>query len=177
MQFTVKARGDFQRQLEARISKWASVKGIAARIHAPEALNFWLWQEKGVPGHTIVPVDAKVLVFPGEGGTEMRDSVDWPGIRPHHTVANSLEEIRDNASQLLQQALSEGGADDPATVQAAVLEAVHDAKAIIVGAMTGDLPGTRPDNAQFPKQSGKLHGRTAASVFDELAEVVESDAE
>lgn len=173
MRLTLRSKGQFAKRLQERIDKWAAAKGIAARIHIPPELEWVYWQEYGVPGHKIVPVESKMLAFPGEGGTELRDQVDWPGIKPHHTVTKSLDDIHTNAAVLVQEAMAQGAADDPELLRQAVVNAVEEAKAIIVGGMAADLPGTRPDNPEHPKQSGKLHGDTAANVFDELAEVVE----
>ena len=171
MKFTVKAQGLFSKQLQARIEKWSG--SVATRIRIPEELRFLYWQEYGIPGHTIVPVEAKVLAFPGEGGTQLRESVSWPGTKPTRTISKSLDEIHAAAAMHLQGALQAGGADDPELVRRALLEATEEAKAVIAEGLATDLPGTRPENPEYPKQSGRLHGETASDVFTALAEVVE----
>ncbi len=173
MRFTLKPRGDFQRQLEERIKRWGASKNVGAKLVIPEALHWVYWQEYGVPAHTITPVEAKMLAFPGEGGTELRDSVDWPGIRAHHTVQNAMEGIKDKTRLLVREAMQEGGASDPEKLKAAFRQSAEMAKEAIAEGLAEDLPGTRPVNEEFPKQSGKLLGETASSVFTELAEVVE----
>jgi len=167
----VVTNGEFSKRLEARAEKWRGRK-IAAHIHAPDELKWWYWNEHGVPARTIVPVESTRLAFPGEGGgTELRTSVDWPGIKPHHTVQNVMEDVRAATQVLVRHALDNEGADNPDLVEQAVVEATKEAKSLIVTQMAEDLPGTRRDNKTYPKQSGKLHGETAASVFDRLAGV------
>jgi len=173
MRFKIGVRGQFAQRLQDRIEKWAATNKVSARLRIPKELEWVYWQEYGVPGHTILPVESKMLAFPGEGGTELRDQVEWPGVKPHHTILNAMDEIADAAREHLVQAMNRGGADDPEIVKEEMAQAVETAKALIVSGYERDLPGTRPDNAEYPKQSGKLHGETAASVFDELAEVVD----
>jgi len=167
----VTSDGAFARRLEERIEKWRGNK-IAATLVVPDELKWWYFQENGVPARTIVPVESTRLAFPGEGGgTELRTSVDWPGIKPHHTVQNVMEDVHLETQALVTQALQAGGADDPELVKQAVAEAVKEARALIAAQMAEDLPGTRPDNPTYPKQSGRLHGETASSVFLSLAGV------
>lgn len=172
--FKLNVTGDFATKMAARIEAWRGQgKKIAAGIHAPDELSWWAFQEYGTASrgeaggvpYTIDPVNAEALAFPGPNGTTIvRKQVIHPGIPPRHSVGKVIPDIEEASAEKIAAALNGGALDDPTLLVAAVTDAVTDAKAKIVESMAQNIPGTRVD--------GKLLGRTASSVFDELAEVV-----
>lgn len=172
--FTGGIKGDFAERMVARSQKWA-IPPISARIFAPDDLIWWYWQEHGTASrgeaggapYPIDPVNAKALAFPdAQGKLVFRQHVEHPGIAPRHSVLKAIPDIEAQSRTKLAAALTDGGLDNPSTLQTAVTAAVTEAKAQIVTSMSENIPGTRID--------GKLAGDTAASVFDAEAEVIEN---
>lgn len=165
----------------------ASFRGarIAARIQVPSDLSFWYFLEFGTasrqdsaapirgPGtsYPIYPVDANALSWPGPDGERIvRDKVlAHPGIRPHPFVRQTLPDIRSFAKADLIAALMGAGGFRTANVKAQLLgNTMHRIVEMLSASLASAAPGTRED--------GKLDGNTAAEVFEEEAEVVDSSS-
>jgi hypothetical protein len=166
--------GNFKDQMNQRAQRWIG-KSIGARIHVPDDLDWWVFQEWGTAtrgefggaAYAIDPVHAKMLAFPDSAGnTVFSRHVEHPGIPPRHPVLKVMPDIQAQAAQKINSALSEGGLDDPSNLQVAVTAAVTEARTQIAESMSKNIPGTRID--------GKLLGETAASVFESQAVVIEN---
>lgn len=177
----LRSNGGLIKQLQERRAKWVS-SSIAVRLTVPPELFWWYLQEfgtasagdKGGVPYSIDPVDSELLAYPGpDGKTVFAHHVNHPGIKPRRMVTKVLPQIREAIARRATEALKDGATQDPAVMLQAMLAAVGDAKELIVESIAQNLPGTRPVNTQFPKQGGKLGGRTAASVFEENATVVD----
>lgn len=170
-------------KIQERRSKWSAGK-LGAKIVVPPELEWWYWLEFGTasrgdaggPSYSITPVDSTYLVFPQEGATTFSKGVQHPGVAPRRSVTKVLPNIETDTLQKINAALHAGAADDPALMQDALMSAVMQAKALIVDSISVNIPGTRPVNVKYPKQSGKLLGNTAASVFDSAAQIVPSSS-
>lgn len=182
----LKSNGQFLKRMQEREAKWKSSQ-ISSTIHAPDELRWWYWQEfgtaasgdvsKGASGRTysIDPVDANLLAYPNGSGTTIVPTVEaHPGIKPRRPVAKAMPEIEETVKEEVHQAFEQGAADDPSKLKRAVHDAVEKAKGHIVDSLAVHVSGIRGVNTQFPKQSGKLGGRSAASVFNEKTTIVDS---
>jgi hypothetical protein len=171
--------GKFAERLERRIAANRGARA-AARIETPPELAWWYWTEfgtatRGEPGrasghyYEIDPVNAEALRFPWNGEMVMRDHVDHPGIRPHRSIRSILPEIREAIRRFVEEGLRSGAADNPKVMQQEILDAVYNAKALIVESMAVNLPGQR----DVEPNSGRLGGASAAQVFKDKATVVD----
>jgi len=167
---TVTSRGQFLDRLAARRTAAQEATVIASRIVVPEALAWWYYQEFGTAPHQIAPRDSSQLVFP-DGG-RVSHPVQHPGTKPTRSVTKVLDEIEKAAAEMVRKAFLAGALDDPSLLRTAIHEATEEAKRLIVASIAQDLPGSRgPTDPNYPKQSGKLEGRTAAEVFEEMATI------
>lgn len=169
---SVSSGGQLIAALRDRYSKWSGLRA-SARLTVPPELSWWHHQEFGTAPYPIDPITGEALAFPQGGQTVIREHVDHPGLKPKRMVTQVLPDIENKTSENVNRALAEGGIDDPEMVRAAVIQSVRDAKELIVQSIAQNLPGTRPANPDYPKQGGKLEGRTAAEVFEAEAVVVE----
>lgn len=194
---TRRLRGNFVERIERRAQLWSKIDGLVYRLVVPPHMKWWYWQEFGVPAHRINPIYPKnmdvgtgaedddggrvgsdVLVYDGPGGLTFSQVVtNHPGIPAHRTVWGVVigsPALQMATDQVMQHAMHMGAADDPELIAEAIEEIMRRAKRMIVDRMRFDLRGRRPYNPEFPAQSGKLMGRTAAEVFDEEADIVKS---
>ncbi len=179
--FTVASQGQLQKRLQTMRSAWKGQK-ISSTLKVSPELSFWYWLEfgtaargeKGGANYTIRPIDSDYLVFPSSEGLAFRTSVSHPGIKPRRMVRRVHDEIRAAVRKRTAEAFLAGAADNPHLLSNALHQAVLDAKALIVESIAATVTGTRPVNPEFPKQSGKLVGKTAASVFEADATVVDA---
>lgn len=180
MNLDVKFSGNFLRKINERIEKWKGDKEIAARITADPEAEWWYYQEfgtasqgeKGGAPYKITPSEADALAFQGDQGLVITGSVTHPGVKPTRMVRKVIPDIQDEVKQAVRQALREGGSSDPVHLHQAVLEATHEAKAKIVDSVGKSLK-TSEVNSEFPRQSGKLGGRSPEEVFDQHTHVVD----
>jgi hypothetical protein len=181
---TTRVSGQFSKAMQGRIQRLEGVT-ISARIEVPDTLVWWYWQEFGTAssgdagrasGHSyeIVPKQAKLLVYPYNGQKVISLRVEaHPGIKPRRSVTKALPEIREATQANVRKALVAGGADHPELIRQAILESAQEAKRLIVESIAQNIPGTRDGDSEEHISPGKLGGRTAASVFDEEAQVVD----
>jgi hypothetical protein len=184
MTFDAKFEGQFAEQIQARIDKWSGAQPLGSRIHVPDEVSWWYWQEYGTgaageapqaSGHSysIDPVVAKELRFPGPGGVVTRTRhVDHPGIPARHSVGKVIPEIHAETGRMIREAFeSDNAADDLNALQSALHEATQSALQTIVESIAEHIPGTRAGTDEIP--AGRLRGRTAASEFADLATVID----
>jgi hypothetical protein len=181
MQLTAKLRGDFLTQIKARAAKWKSVPStVAARIVVPPELSWWYFQEVGVPhGYMIHGTAARQgeIAFPSSGGQVVAPFVNHPGLKARHMVGSVMPEVRMDAHATLAEYMANGGADNPAGLQLAIMESAGRAKKLIAGSFEQQLPSPprpEPDPTYAATQSGKLGGAKAAEVFSALAQVIDT---
>ena len=185
VKITPKSNGGFAKEFGARAASFRGAQ-IAARIQVPSDLTWWYFLEFGtatrqedapVPGpgaaYPIRPVDhgdhtLHTLAWPGEGGeTVFRKLVPaHPGIRPHPFVRQAIPDILSQWAIDIRAALVEGGFRMSTIKDSLMEETMPYALALLVSNLAAAAPGTRPD--------GNLLGDTAASVFEEEAEIVDA---
>ncbi len=154
---------------------WSSSLSISFTIFVPPELAWWYYQEYGI-NHPYEISGPNGVAFTGDFGVIIRPNithpenyVTHPGLQPTHTVGVVNESIMNG---LLQAAVREAFLESNYEVTGVTTYLENYMQAIkqeIVEQMAIDLPGTRPPDPQFPIQSGKLRGRTAAEVFNENA--------
>ncbi len=166
-------KGNFAEKLGERIAKWASSPPIAAVIKVPPELGWWHAQEFGVDHPYEIPVAATGVAFAGRSGVIIRPQVTHPGLHPTHTVGTVVDSLPEIAKAELPTLFAEADFNPDIVRSGFVATFMPQIKAEIVKQMAVDLPGTRPANPEYPKQGGKLGGRTAADVFDENATIEE----
>lgn len=164
-------RGNFSSTMAARIDKWSS-QTIKATIIVPPELQWWAYQEYGVKPHPIQARNESLLVLPGP---VFKEIVAWAPTTEYeqgtHTVRTVIAALPQLSQEFLAAAFS-ANSDNPEAVKAVfVTDLMTEVKRRIVEQMTIDLPGFREPSDGFPAQGGKLGGRTASEVFDELATI------
>jgi len=164
-------KGDFLEKINKRLEQWEGQPKIAAAITVPPELQWWYYQEFGVAGHPIAPVQSKQLVLPGPVFIPEGQSVEWPGIEPTHTVGTVYEKLQEKAVEQLPALFGDNGYNPEEVKKQFLTQFMEEVKQEIVDQMATDIPGTREANADYPKQGGKLGGRHASDVFDELATI------
>lgn len=177
MQLQAKIKGDFLRQIKDRAAKWKSIPDkVAARIVVPPELSWWYVHEVGVPhGYPIPAHAASKIAYPSSGGQVMADSVNHPGLKARHIVGSVLPDIQQIDRQSLRAFLAAGGVDKPEGLYPAIFAATEEARLKILKSIEVNLPSPPrpiPDQRFADTQSGKLHGKTAAEVYDALAKVI-----
>lgn len=184
---TPKSNGALAKEFQARATSFRGAQ-IAARIQVPSDLSWWYFLEFGTAtrqqadapvrgggkDYPIRPIERgdvstlKSLAWPdGGGGTVFRAFVlHHPGIRPHPFVRGALGTIMQQFAKDIHAALAEGKVRST-TIKAVLMEQTMPyAKALLVDNLSVAAPGTRDD--------GNLSGNTAASVFEEEAEIVDA---
>lgn len=178
---TIKSGGQFAERIAKRRQAWSTAQ-VAARLIIPPGNEWVYYQEFGTTGP--YPIDVKnapTLIFPKDGEIWEPLHVNHPGISPRRMITSVLPEIRQEALAKVSQAFADGAGDNPAVLRGAVVEAVQQAKELIVDSIAELLPGHREagegQNASgqtVQYSAGRLGGRTAAEVFEEEATVVET---
>lgn len=172
MLFKASITGDFSNAIKERVSQWETQSPFSFTIVVPDGMEWWAYQEFGV-SHSYTITGTNGVAFQGTAGLTILPFVTHPGLEPTHTVgtvASSLE--NGDLKTEIVFAFSEGQFI-PNDVKQQLLQYMEKIKQAIVEQMADDLPGTRPSNAEFPLQSGKLHGQTASEVFADNATIEE----
>jgi hypothetical protein len=173
--FTAHFEGTFVKQLQERRAKWAATPNefgaVIRLVDQPFNMNWWYYHEFGAKPHDIASSTGGKVVYTSGGVTHIVEIAHHPGNKPLHVVGTLLSKIAQEAQEAIHQALTSGGADDPELVKKCIFKAVENAKEFIAVGYEKSLPGSRPPDPEYPKQSGKLQGHTAAEVYREQAVV------
>ena len=182
MRLTVKRKestSNFLELIRRRRQQFSSTK-LAAQIVVPPDLKWWYWQQwgtalRGDPGYASGrtydnPLEPTGFAFPDAefpntptGYRVGQQLLSQPGIYPQHFVTKSIPEIMKYVGKNFMEA-GHNSQYDPKSIRNDLLtNTMQNAISIIVSAIGKALPGTRPD--------GKLHGGTAAAVFEQEAKV------
>jgi hypothetical protein len=202
----VRSKGIFRKQIQERIQRWQSVSAYTAILRVPYEHRWWYWQEFGTAsgydapdampegmvvsndlpssanpsGYGIVPKlhsGTDYLVFEAGGTTHFARSVHHPGIKARKPVRKVLETIVAESRQYVRSALAHGGSSSPEHLKAAVKATGERAKQLIVQSFGLHVSGVRKPNPEYPNQTGKLGGSTAADVLkDAIAVSVQKES-
>jgi len=175
--FTVKSKL-FLKELRRR--RRAFGPRISGRITVPPDLSWWYYHEFGTATlselhpskrwYRIDPVNAKMLSWPDPnepGGRTFRPFTFHPGVRPRAIVRQVLGEIRQGAARDFESSMLAGGFNPEIVRQRLIDKTLVEALKAIVRSMAAELPGTRADG-------GKLEGQSAADVFQNGAQIVDT---
>lgn len=182
MRLSVKRKpfsGAFLELLKQRRQQFASIK-MAAQITVTPELAWWYWQEFGTAirgdagrasGRTYDnPTGPTGFAFPdaiipnAPGGYRVGEQLlNQPGIYGKHFVEQSIPSIMKFAGRNLMEAGHESGYNPVVMRTDLLTNTMPTAINIIANTIAGALPGTRTD--------GKLHGDSAAGVFEREAKV------
>ena len=125
-------------------------------------------------GYGIVPRlhgESEYLVFEQDGKTRFATAVHHPGIKPRKPVRKVLDQVVSESRQFLRSALAHGGSSSPEHTRAAIKFMGERAKQLIVQSFGLHVSGVRKPNPEFPNQSGKLEGQSAADVLQDAISV------
>jgi hypothetical protein len=168
-----KISGNFLSRIKARQVAWSATTKLGARLHLPDGMEWVYYHEVGTFGPYPIPTMPTGVAYLDDNGVLVKAAqVFHPGVKATHMIQNTMPEIDRASAEAVQEAFIAGAADNPATLQGKLEQATEEAKNLITQSISQSLPGTKAFNAQFPKQSGKLKGATAAEVFNEQAEVI-----
>jgi hypothetical protein len=173
----------FLKELQRRRSGFGS-KRLAARLRVPEGLEnrWWYFQEFGTAthnpdspnssGYNIYPVTRGALAWTAPDGTRISlPYVGFPYSRPHpgvpaqRFIAEIEPTINATVGSMVGKTLLSSKFDFEALHQALLSEIMPEVKKQVVDSMATKLTGTRED--------GKLLGRAAADVFNEITTIEE----
>jgi hypothetical protein len=174
---------NFIKELERRQSEFGSKKA-AARLTVPDGPQhrWWYFQEFGTAthnpdsphpsGYEIYPVNGGALSWVAKDGT--RIVVPFvgfpftdihPGVTPKRYIATIEPNLKTVIASRAVSSMLSSKFDFNALNQALLTEIMPEIKRQIVESMAEKLSGTRED--------GKLAGQTAASVFEQITQIVE----
>jgi len=173
----------FIKELERRRGEFAS-KRLAARITVPEGLEYrwWYFQEMGTAthnpdspnssGYNIHPVTGEVLAWTNPDGSRIvvpfvgfPYTAVHPGVPAQRYIAEIEPTINLAVGSMVGKTLTSSKFDFNALHDALLTEIMPEVKRQIVESMATKLTGTRED--------GKLLGRAAADVFNEITTIEE----
>lgn len=178
MILNVTSSGNFRERLNKRRASWAgNPLNLTIKGDGDPRLKFWYWQEFGATptaSGTIEPTTSPHLVFEGILGHIMANSVISKGVRAQRYIQQALPDIHKYLQDMSIQSLKSGGADNPHKFQEDMFAAMEHVKKIIMDAMDQVMPGSRPEDPEFPNQGGKLKGQTASQFFDEHTSIVKA---
>src|SRR4051812_39676756 len=93
MKFNVRSTR-FLDELAKRVASFRG-RSVSTVITVPPEMRWWYWVEFGSQGTVIEPVNAKVLRWFDDGGNAViRQSVNWPGIRPRAFIRKAMPTIK-----------------------------------------------------------------------------------
>lgn len=189
---TATSRGDFAKQIQQRMNQWSEAGPVIVKLKASDEMArepWWYWHEWGTAKNAergggkgrrypIKPKTGGMIAFPGREGAVIRPHIGpphtrlHPGIKPSRYIRLVMDEIHD----VFHAAVNAKSMTDPNTLKQSLIDAMEKAKTIIVKSLDAKVKGRREAPSErgktFPKQAGKLGGRTAADVFKSDTTVV-----
>lgn len=180
MQLKVSFEGAFEKAIQKRINAWTKADAIGSKLTVPPEHGWWYWQEFGTAGQGNKggasyqipgpdhPEPFKILVIDGEF---RRGPVRHFGIRARRPIRDIMPQLVQMAKKSLRASFAEGSLDRPAVMKRSIRNILKETKKEIVKSFAERVPGSRAINPEFPKQSGKLLGKTAAQVLNRVMKV------